>query len=228
MTMQAVTINEALDRFVAANPSHDRNGVVDLLRSYLDGYAYELLEPAERARWEAAYERDEEAGAFCNLFGPEHILEGLDVFLGWFMIRKVLGPPDVVSAAGPVCSDLVEWLVVEGYVDAAAADGGRELAAAAERDLPLAEELSSVLYDAAREEAGPALEVVDWESEMAEVFRIERGKLWFRSELGEIGPVLVPDRATDIARIGWGVSALAFAKSSAGWRIAEIGNVYPS
>jgi hypothetical protein len=222
------TINEALERFIADAPSAEREGVVDLLRSYLDGYGHEVLEPAERTRWEAAYERDEDAGSFCNLFGPERIVEGLDAFLGWFMIRKVLGPPGIGAAAGRVCGELVTWLVGEGHVDPAAADGGRELAAAAERDLPLAEELAGLLWEATEEETGEALEYVDWESERAEVFRIERGQLWFRSELGEIGPVLVPERASEIARLGWEVSALACARTSAGWRIAEVGNVYPA
>jgi hypothetical protein len=188
-----------------------------------------MLTTAERGFWQRRYDADEEAGSFCNLFGPDRILEGLDGFLHWFVIRKVLGPAETVAAAGPVCADLTTWLVDEGFVDPRVADGAQELTTAAARDLPLAEELSTLLYDTGRDvDHDAVLEYVDWESELAEISRVERGRLWFRCELGEIGPVIVPQRATEIARLGWGVSALAVGRTEAGWRILEMGNLYPS
>ncbi len=200
-----------------------------MLRSYLDGYGHDLLSPAERRSWQQRYDADEEAGAFCNVFGPERILEGLDGFLGWFVIRKVLGPPEILAAAGPVCARLASWLVEQRYVEAGAADGAEEIAAAAARDLPIAEELSTLLYDSRDDvDEDGVIEYVDWESELAEISRIEPGSLWFRSELGEIGPVIVPERATDIARLGWAVSAPGFGRTESGWRLLEMGNVYPS
>jgi hypothetical protein len=100
-------INEVLDRFVAEGGGvGNREGVVELYRSYLDGYGHDLLAREEGEFWQRRYELDEEAGSFCNLFGPDRILEGLEGFLGWFVIRKVLGPLEVIEASGPVCADL--------------------------------------------------------------------------------------------------------------------------
>jgi hypothetical protein len=225
----APSINDALDRFVAeGGAAGDREGVVELYRSYLDGYGHDLLSGNERDLWQRTYDDDEEAGSFCTLFGPDRILEGLEGFLGWFVIRKVLGPPETIEAAGPVCAELTTWLVEEGYIQREAVDGAEELITAAARDLPLAEELSGLLYESGRGLDHDALnEVVDWEDEIAEIWRIEQGRLWFRSPLGEVGPVLVPPRASEIAGLGWGVSALAFGRSEDGWHILEMGNVYP-
>jgi len=223
------TINDVLDRFVAEGGGvRNREGLVDVYRSYLDGYGHDLLTTAESEFWQRRYDLDEEAGSFCNLFGPDRILEGLEGFLGWFVIRKVLGPPETIEAAGPVCADLTTWLVEEGYIDPGAADGALERTSAATRDLPLAEELSALLYASGRDvDEDAVLEFADWENELAEIERIEPGRLWFRSELGEIGPVLVPERAAGVARLGWGISALSFGRTEAGWHILEMGNVYP-
>lgn len=229
MNPRSPSINDVLDRFVAeGSATGEREIVVELYRSYLDGYGHDLLTPAERGFWQRRYDADEEAGSFCNVFGPDRIVEGLDGFLGWFVIRKVLGPPESVAAAGPVCADLTTWLVEEGYVDPGAADGALELTTAAARDLPLAEELSTLLYDTGKGvDHDAVLEYVDWESELAEISRVEEGRLWLRSELGEIGPVIVAERASEIAKLGWQISAPGFGRTNAGWHILEMGNVYP-
>jgi len=224
------SIDDVFGWFLARpDAGKDDEAVVDLLRSYLDGYGHQMLSEGEAAFFHERYDEDEEAGAFCKLFGPGYILEGLSEFLGWFVIRKVAVGPELVAAFGPVTDRLAAWLVAEGYVSAEAADGAVELATAAADHLPAAEELSSLLYDSGEEVDDEAvLEYVDWETELAEVSRIEPGRLWFRSELGEIGPVIVPERATKIARIGWGVSAPGFGRTEAGWYLLEMGNVYPS
>lgn len=223
------SIGDVLDRFLAhPETTGEAESVVDLLRSYLDGYGYQMLPEEELAFFRERYDFDEEAGAFCNLFGPEYILEGLSEFLGWFVIRKVAAGPELTAAFGPVTDRLVAWLVEEGIVTVQAADGAKDLVTAAARDLPAAEELSALLYDSGRDVAdADVLEYVDWETELAEISRVEPGKLWFRSELGEIGPVIVPERASELSRLGWGVSAPGFGRTQAGWHILEMGNVYP-
>lgn len=223
------SISDVLERFLArAGSTPDDGAVVDLLRSYLDGYGHQMLADEDAAFFHERYDEDEEAGAFCNLFGPEHILEGLPEFLGWFVIRKVIAGPELTATFGPVAAQLVRWLVDQGIVSAEAADGASELTREAAADLPAAEELGTLLYGSGTDiDHDAALEYVDWESELAEISRIEPGKLWFRSELGEIGPVIVPERAAEVARLGWGVSALGFARTDAGWHVVEMGNVYP-
>ncbi len=223
-------ISDVLERFLARpEATPDDEAVVDLLRSYLDGYGHQMLADEDAAFFHERYNEDEEASAFCNLFGPQYILEGLPEFLGWFVIRKVMAGPELTATFGPVAAELVRWLVEQGIVSAEAADGASELTREAAADLPAAEELGTLLYGSGTDvDHDAVLEYVDWESELAEISRIEPGKLWFRSELGEIGPVIVPKRATEIARLGWGLSAASFGRTEAGWYVLEMGNVYPS
>lgn len=223
-------VGDVLDRFLErTGSSANDEAVVDLLRSYLDGYGHQMLSGEEADAFFERYDQDDEGSAFCGWFGPEYVLEGLPEFLGWFVIRKVMAGPELLGAVGPVTDALVAWMVSERIVSEAAADGATELAAAATRDLPAAEELSELLYRSGQEVDHDAVsEYVDWETELAEISRIEGCKLWFRSELGEIGPVIVPERATHIARVGWGVSAPGFGRTQAGWVILEMGNVYPT
>lgn len=229
MKLASPSVTEVLDGFLDRPSATDEDeAVVDLLRSYLDGYGHLMLSGEEAQLFRVRHDEDEEAGAFCNLFGPGFILDGLSEFLGWFVIRKVAAGPELVSAFGPVIDRLVAWMVEEGIVPAEAADGATELATAATGNLPAADELSTLLYNSREElDEEAVLEYVDWEAEMAEISRIEPGRLWFRSELGEIGPVIVPERATEIARLGWGVSAPGFGRTEAGWSLLEMGNVYP-
>jgi hypothetical protein len=224
------TISDVLERFLArSETTPDDEAVVDLLRSYLDGYGHQMLAAEDAAFFQERGDQDEEAGAFCDLFGPEYILEGLHEFLGWFVIRKVMAGPELTATFGPVAAELVRWLVSQDIVSAEAADGASELTREAAADLPAAEELGTLLYDAGTDvDHDAVLEYVDWESELAEISRVEPGKLWFRSELGEIGPVIVPPRASEIARLGWGLSAPGFGRTEAGWHVLEMGNVYPT
>src|SRR5436309_6358719 len=53
--------------------------------------------------------------------------------------------------------------------------------------------------------------------------------IWFETEEGEvIGPVRVPPEASELAEVGWGITAAHFVRSPDGWRLVEIGNVYPN
>jgi hypothetical protein len=90
-----LTINQVFDNFLAVqrprlNESSARRyeEVIDYLRSCMDGYGHQWLSDEEAELFDREYNRDDEAGLFCNLFGPEMILENLDDFLGWFLVRK--------------------------------------------------------------------------------------------------------------------------------------------
>lgn len=227
------TLNEVFDRFLA-RPSEDgprerSEFVVDLFRSYLDGYGHDLLTEEQQAFWQRRYDEDEEKGSFCNLFGPPFLIEGLDPFLGWFVIRKVAMQREDIAVVGPVTLDLTDWLVEEGYVDDAVAEGAADLARDASEQLPRADRLAELLHWSGKSlKPEHILEHVDWETEEAVISRIETGMLWFRSELGEIGPVEVPQLASEDAEVGWKITALSFARTPIGWFILEMGNVYPA
>ena len=203
--------------------------IVDLLISYLDGYAYEFLSREEEEFWRARLEEDEEANSYCRTFGPDKILPAVGLFLGWYVIRKVAGPAWIVKAAGPVISDLVDWLRDHGYAGEDDVTEVKERAVEASRDLPGADRLGSILYDETEKEpSGRILEDKDLDDELITITRVEPETIWFETEEGEaIGPVRVPAEASDLAQVGWGISATHFVRTAAGWHLAEIGNVYP-
>jgi len=229
------TINEALDSFLAeqeerlAASTYRRYAeVVELLRHSLDGYAHQALSERERAFWEDRFDRDEESGSFCNTFGPEKIPENLGEFLGYFMIRKVMAGKDLRRSAGTVTKKLASWLEEQGWVDPEEAADARERGADAARDLPRAEELTQILWDCSQAQPPGAI-LEEWDDDLAEIQRVERGSIWFRDFRSgeEIGPVEVPERASELARPGWTISALLLGRTRRGWRILELANVYP-
>lgn len=235
MDVARPTINEVLERFLAEqrtrlSPATFRRyeDVVELLRHCLDGYAYQSLSGEERASWERRWREDEEGGSFCNTFGPGKIPENLGEFLGYFMVRKVVAGKDLLRAAGTVTKELASWLEAQGHITPEEAAAARARGAEAARDLPRAEELSEILYRATEgPPAGPILE--EWEDDYPTISRVEPGRIWFRGfdDDREVGPVVVPSRATELARVGWAVSALLLGRTRRGWRVLEFGNVYP-
>ncbi|HYT80051.1 MAG TPA: hypothetical protein VEQ37_12510 [Actinomycetota bacterium] len=237
MKVAKPTIEEELTEFLTdrargKNPqkAEEYEAIIDLLTAYLDGYAYESLSPPESEFWRSHWEEDEEANSFCRTFGPEKILPATYPFLDWFVIRKVAGPAWITEATGPVVSDLAEWLGSRGYAIEEDVADARSRAGEASRDLPRADRLGALLYEETEKEpAGPILEDRDLESELITISRLERGSIWFETEDGEvIGPVRVPPKASELAEVGWGITAAHLVRTSDGWHVAEIGNVYPA
>jgi hypothetical protein len=60
------------------------------------------------------------------------------------------------------------------------------------------------------------------EEDSLAITRVEPGRLW----LGEVGPLELPKRATDAARVGWEVWVVA-ARVGGRWHLLENGFVYP-
>jgi hypothetical protein len=199
--------------------------IVDLLCSYLNGYAYDDLGETEARRWRAAFDAGD-GQAFCHLFGPEKIAEHVDDFLGWFMVRKVIAGPGLLRAAGPVVKRLLRWLKREEYVEPALAAEALERAAALGRALPRAERLAMLLFDLTEETAPDELDEVADEAiveDLLSIERVEPGALFFE---GGIGPLAVPEAASELAEVGWEVNAV-LAPTPGGWRLLEVGCVYP-
>lgn len=227
-----VTIDEALDRFLADQRERTSDktfrryqDVVQLLRHSLDGYAYSWLDENERQRWEKELEANEE-GAFCRLFGPEKIPEHLGAFLGDFMVRKVFASQELLKASGTVTGKLVRWLSQHGCIDDQSAQDASEQARDAARDLPVADRLGMMLHDLAANSPDIDPDQVaeqDWAEDYLTITDVEPGKIWFE---GGVGPITVPQKASDLARPGWSMHITA-ARLNDAWRLLEIGFVYP-
>jgi hypothetical protein len=197
--------------------------VVDLLRACLNGYGHQHLNEPAAAQFEAAFGHDEDA--FIHLFGADELVAGIPEFLDYFMVRKVIAGADLLRSAGTVTKKLAKWLGERGYLDAAIVDNTVERGAEAARDLPRADRLSDLLYEAAEKSTLDLDTVSDDEvlDDYLVIERVEPEAVWFE---GGIGPVRVPKPASDLARPGWTVNVV-LVRVRDSWRLVEVGRVYP-
>ena len=209
--------------------------VLDLLRSHLNGYAYESLSAREAALFERCYNaRGEEHREFCELFGPEKIVENLRSFLGYFMIRKVMAGEDLLRSAGTVTKKLSTWLAGKGHISPEAGGEATETSAAAARDLPRADRAAQILRDACDRLGidAAALDGSDYlEFDHFTIAEVERGRLWLEVRQGgrmrKLGPIPAPEPATRWLRPGWSISC-SLGRIRKSWHLLEVANVYPA
>lgn len=234
------SIEQVLQEFLAEQKLRLRpstfskyENAIDLLRSYLNGYAYDGLSRAESALFEKHYSAEgEEHREFCEIFGPDKIVENFSGFLGYFIVRKVLGGAELKRSAGTVTKKLARWLAEKKYISEQDAAQGAEDGEAAARNLPQAERAGRLLYDeASRRSLDPnAFRDEDYHDfDHYTIVKIEPGKIWVESFTGggeTIGPVLVPEKATAFLRANWNISC-SLGRIRGRWRVLEMGNVYP-
>lgn len=208
--------------------------VLDLLRHHLNGYAYETLSKAESALFHRYFNAEgDDHREFCQIFGPDKIVENLGSFLGYFMIRKVVAGQDLKQAAGTVTKKLSKWLAAKGYISDEEAEEGADRGSEAARDLPKAERAAQILHDALDEPAIDPNDLADEDYIDFDHFtidKVETGKLWLELlEGGErhlYGPIPVPNSATQLLRKGWDISC-SLGRFRGKWRIVAVANVYP-
>src|ERR1700693_1650248 len=150
-----LTISEVLAEYLRmergrlAPKTHARyTEVIVLFTQSLDGYAANSLSQFDRARFDKLFNAEgEQHREFCDIFGPEHILENVGEFLNYFMVSKVIVGADTLRASGTVMKKLAKWLVEREYVKSDDSDLAVKQGSDAARDLPAAEKLSTLLYD---------------------------------------------------------------------------------
>lgn len=208
--------------------------IVQLLQSYLNGYAYQSLAKAEARFFDRHFNAEgAEHREFTQLFGPEKVLEHLEGFLGVFMIRKVIASEDLKRSAGTVTKKLSTWLAESGYVSKEDANDGATRSAEAGKELVVAERAARLLHDASERLRIDTLALDDEDYEEFDHFtiaRVEPGRLWLQVwEEGKPlarGPIRVPVGATKLLEKGWDVSC-ALARVRGRWHLVEVANVYP-
>lgn len=225
------TIREALREFLdeqekrlAPRTFSQYKSVIELLQHCLDGYGHSDLDEEERKLYERLCEERGEEPEFCDVFGPAHIAPMIGEFLNYFMIRKVMAGKDLLRAAGTVTKKLAKWLETRGYAEPEEAEDVASRGASAARDLPAARDLVFLIDESSY---GITKGLADVDEGHFTVERVSRGKLLLRSMGGrEIGPIEVPEEASDIARRGWTISGIV-GRSGKSWVFAEAWNVYP-
>ena len=200
--------------------------VIGLFAHSLNSYAANSLSPFERARFDKLFNAEgEQHREFCDIFGPEHIVQNVGEFLNHFMVSKVIVGADTLRASGTVMKKLAKWLVEQEYVKSDDADVAIEKGSDAARDLPAAEKLSTFLYDLT---AG-RLEPRDSDIEgRFSITKVEPGRIWLQDEDdGEnYGPILLTEKVTKLCRVGWIISG-AVRKSGNRCVLVEAFQVYP-
>jgi hypothetical protein len=230
--MTSIAIDEALNRFLdeqrerlAPRTFRSYADVIGLLRDCMNGYGPNLLSGADHDRWRRAYDAGDEE-AFCTQMDASYIDSMLGEFLGYYMIRKVMAGQELLKASGTVTKKLVGWLAEHGVIDQAAAASRTEHATEAARDLPKAERLADALYELTLACPVRSPETAQrWIDDgiSMRITRVGPGKMWFE---GDVGPLAVPREVSELAQVGWQVTAvLAFARNR--WWLVEVGNVYP-
>jgi hypothetical protein len=227
------TISEVLPEYLRAEKSRlapktyaRYADVIGLFTHSLNGYAASSLSQFDRARFDKHFDAEgEHHREFCDIFGPEHIIENVGEFLNYFMVSKVIVGADTLRASGTVMKKLAKWLVEQEYVKSDDADVAIEQGSDAARDLPAAEKLSTLLYDLT---AG-RLEPRDSDIEgRFSITKVEPGRIWLQDEDdGEnYGPILLTEKVTKLCRVGWIISG-AVRKSGNRCVLVEAFQVYP-
>jgi len=227
------TISEVLAEYLRAEKSRlapktyaRYADVIGLFTHSLNGYAASSLSQFDRARFDKHVDAEgEQHREFCDIFGPEHIIENVGEFLNYFMVSKVIVGADTLRASGAVMKKLAKWLVEQKYVKSDDADVAIEKGSDAARDLPAAEKLSTLLYGLT---AG-RLEPRDSDIEgRFSITKVEPGRIWLQDEDdGEnYGPILLTEKVTKLCRVGWIISG-AVRKSGNRCVLVEAFQVYP-
>ena len=235
------TIDQVFEEFLAEQRERLKprtisryEDVLNLLRHHLNGYAYESLSNVESALFDRHYNaKGDDHREFCQLFGPDKIVGSLGMFLGYFMIRKVMAGQDLKRAAGTVAKKLSKWLATKGYISEEEAQAGADEGTEAARDLPKAERAAQVLFEAVEDLTFDPNDLADedhLEFDHFTISKIEPGRLWleiFESGGRHLyGPVRVPKTATTLLRRGWDISC-SLGRVRGKWWIVEVANVYP-
>lgn len=226
------TIEKVVARFLkesvsAANVSKaDRKGALELFMGCMNGYAYQSLSKDENALFDHYYNLEgRNHKEFCQLFGPEKILENVGEFVGYYLIRKVMLPGDEMGTAAKAVSEFCTWLAKENIVPVTAASEAAALAASAAKVLPCAEDANRLIWQAAQKCPKSVQQVIEFGE--TTVKKIDKDGLWLESDNGiEIGPVVVQKEALMLLKAGWTINC-ALVKSAGKWHFCEVGNVYP-
>lgn len=227
-------INDILARFIAdedppsIDPYVSRTAIAECIQLNLNMYGHTTL-TAEQGAWAMeCYDEEDEAGSFCNLFGPDYILPSFDDFLGYFMVAKIMGPPEMTAAAGPVCIDLARWMGAHGFATESEVEEAVAVAQGAASDLPAADAASALLHEHWQAVHGEErLDDLDWDGG-ALITRIDKHAIWVREVDGgeEFGPVVIPRDASVLLEPGWVINSPFLVKTPSGWHIAESGFIH--
>ncbi len=152
-------------------------------------------------------------------------------FLGWFLIRKVMGPQWIMKAAPNIIKKYFKWLdskglLAEGVIEEVV-DTGKQAA----KDLPRVDKAADLLFKLCDENSDKFIDIEfngeDYMEEYGEVTGILEDKLYLDYEGEKIGPIQISKEIAKHLKKGDTVN-LAVGKYRKKWYPLEVGNVYPA
>jgi hypothetical protein len=228
------TISEALDQFLAEQRARVKsptyNSYADIAHLFtrcMNGYAHSSLDAEKRELFDHFFGlRGNAHREFCEIFGPAEIVNSISEFLYSFMIRKPVCGRETLKAAATVISKLVQWLETHDYIDSEHAASYAEQARQASKELPAIQELEDLLWQHADDSEEEETEYEETLDDQFTIIRVEQTRLHLEDTKGNTVFLTLPGDITGICRVGWSV-ALEVGKTEDGWRIIEVGDVYP-
>ncbi len=239
-----LTIHQALEDFLRdqqdrlSKKSQEKyKSIVELYKSYLNEYAHQGLTQKEREYFEEQYNNHDKE--FCELFGPDKILNGYNEFFGYFLPKKVIAGEDYFKSCGTVLKKLARWLEEKRYAVPEDSLEAVETSAKGGKDAAEADKIGSLLYELAQNfPLDEKLEADD--DDFIEgyfiIHKVQNNILYLQDDENpdeDVYQVKIPAKLAGKLKtvIGWRVWLALVRTSTKGmekWYIAEVGNVYPT
>lgn len=153
-------------------------------------------------------------------------------FLEWFLIRKVLGPAWLNTAAPGVMKKYLKWLDKKGLLAAGAMDEIAETTKKATKDLPRVEKAAMLLYKLCEKNNDKFGEIEfddkDYNEGYGEVTGILEDKLHLNYDHDgyKTGPIQITKEIAKLLKKGDTINLVVGRKGKL-WYPLEVGNVYP-
>jgi len=197
--------------------------VFQYFRQYLDQSGADTLPEKHRLEWEQVVDRP----SFVEAFPSIYILPASPGFLADLIYQESVLPVGLVGNAQKTVRLLGRWLLAHELAPESDYVTLVESQPTLQEQLFEAEEMSSIIYDATRED--PVFgKILDEVRGYHEIVRIRRGGLILaplnRTDLQLL--VRVPHRASSLARVGWWIDG-RLVKAPRGWDFVDIGNALP-
>ena len=208
------TIRQALAAFLA-----DTRARVSASTALRYEFGIELFEEC-MDRYGILDDRDDPR-SYCDAVGPDQIPGEVSEFFGWFLVRKVMAPPDELKACGTAVKQLATWLGERGYLEPAAARAMKSSAAHGARALARSQELLEALEELAQVHADGKTEEGHFDMK-----RVDEDALIVSPMHGGQLRLVLPDWALELCEPGWAISGVLGQRGD-NWELIEIWNVYP-
>ena len=210
--------------------------VIELYESYLDNYAYLVLDNEEHAYFEEQFNKHNRM--FCELFGPDKILDGYFEFFGYFLPKKVLAGEDFFRNCGTVLKKLAKWLEEKGYAVNEDAVEAIETSSKGGKDAADANKIGNALFDFAEKfplDKKLSADDEDFIESFFVIHKIEDNVLYLQDDEDpdkEIYTVQISERLAGMLKKAtdwrvWMELVRTKSKGKEKWNIAVVGSVYP-